>query len=167
MEKKGTGTSEGRDSILELPGRLVLFGFPPAPVAVSAIPRSLWWRGIRALGFFGGGVALAAGGSLVPPHAPWVLGALGIGGYLGIRKWEERISVLSLQGLCPKCGKKIQLRKGTPLRQSVSLSCDGCLHNLELEVEPSEPSPPETPGPGKGPAGSLPRRGGSHPPVEE
>jgi hypothetical protein len=160
MEKKAAGTSEARDSILELSGRLLLFGFPPSPVAVKAIPRSPWWRGIRALGFIGGGVALAVGGSLVPPHAPWVLGALGIGGYLGIRKWGERISILSLRGLCPKCGRGIELREGTPLRQTLSLSCEGCLHNLELVIVPFETSPPGARVSGSGLPGHPSRTGG-------
>lgn len=160
MRTKAVERSREPDSTVELRGRLILFGFPSTPVSVEAIPRSPWWRGIRAFGFFGSGVALAAVGSLVPPHAPWVLGALGVGGYLGIRRWKERLSILSLRGHCPKCGKGIELGEGTPLRPTVSLSCDGCLHNLELRVMASDTEPPEAPEPE--PPGPPPHRRGRH-----
>jgi len=66
-------------------GTISLFGFPSTSARIEALPRSTAWRGLRASAFFGGGLLLAPAVGLVPPHAPWVVAVLGIGGFLGLR----------------------------------------------------------------------------------
>ena len=121
-------------------GTLTLFGFPSTVAELDVLPRTMTWRLSRASVFLGGGLILAPAVGVFPPHAPWFLGALGIGGFLGIRKWRERFTVLSLRGSCPKCGGSLSMRSGTPLRPVMTVSCPGCNHDsrliTELEREP-------------------------------
>ena len=113
-------------------GTLSLFGFPDTPARLEVLPRSAAWRWLRASVFFGGGLLLAPAVGLVPPHAPWVAAALGIGGIMGIRKWRERFTILSLQGTCPRCGGALSLASGTPLRPVMTVPCGGCNHESRL-----------------------------------
>jgi hypothetical protein len=113
-------------------GTVSLFGFPDTPGRLEVLPRSTAWRSLRAAAFFGGGLLLAPAVGLVPPHAPWVVAALGIGGFLGLRKWKERFTILSFQGTCPKCGGALSLAPGTPLRPIMTVPCHGCNHDSRL-----------------------------------
>lgn len=115
-------------------GTLSLFGFPGTPARLEVLPRSTGWRFLRAAGFIGGGLVLAPAVGLVPPHAPWVLAAVGLGGFLGIRKWRERYTILSFQGLCPKCGGTLFVASGTPLRPVMTIPCAECHHDPRLTV---------------------------------
>jgi hypothetical protein len=156
MARKSVDTGEGMAASLELHGTLALFGFPPERAVVHVIPRNPAWRGVRALGFIGGGILLAPLVGVIPPHAPWIAGALGFGFFFGIRKWRERYTLETLEACCPKCGQPMALRRGTPLRPTHSVPCDGCHHDSQLTVrlpggtpsldtqpESSPPGPPE------------------------
>ncbi len=115
-------------------GTLSLFGFSSTEAALELLPRSRSWRAIRATGFIGGGLVLAPAVGLFPPHAPWATGALVLGSFLGLRKWRERFTILSLQGYCPKCGGPMAIREGTPFREALSVPCEGCNHESRLVV---------------------------------
>ena len=128
-------SKEGRGEVLELQGTLRLFGFPPKEATLEALSRGLVWRGFRAFVFIGGGLLLAPLVGLVPPHAPWIVGSLGLGGFLGIRKWRERFTLLGFQGMCPGCGQPLHLKPGSPLRSRMSAPCEGCHHDSRLLVE--------------------------------
>jgi len=116
-------------------GTISLFGFPSTPAHLDVRSRSKSWRVSWCSVFMGGGVLLAPVVGLVPPHAPWMMGALGIGGFLGLRKWRERFTVLAFQGFCPKCGGPLSLPSGTPLRPVMTLPCSGCNHDSRLMVD--------------------------------
>ena len=122
-------------------GTISLFGFPSPPAQLEVRSRSTTWRVWWCSAFMGGGVLLALVVGLVPPHAPWMLGALGIGAFLGVRKWREQFTVLALRGLCPKCRGPLSLSSGTPLRAVMTLPCSGCNHDsrllVDLQQEPS------------------------------
>jgi hypothetical protein len=113
-------------------GTLSLFGFPSTVAQLEVLPRSTRWRAFRATLFMGGALVLAPLVGLVPPHAPWVVGVVGIGSFMGVRKWRERFTVLSLRGKCPKCGGAVFLPEGTPLRRVMTVSCEGCNHDSSL-----------------------------------
>ena len=113
-------------------GTLSLFGFPSTPAHLEVLPRSTSWRSLRAGGFFGGSLLLAPLVGLVPPHAPWVVAVLATGTLLGIRKWRERFTILSLRGKCPKCGGELSLASGTPLKAMMTVPCPGCNHDPRL-----------------------------------
>ena len=113
-------------------GTLSLFGFPDTTAEMEVLPRSLGWRLSRAAAFIGGGLILAPVLGVVPPHAPWAVAALGIGGFFGVRKWREEFTILSFLGSCPKCGGTLAMKKGTPLKRVMTVSCPGCNHDSRL-----------------------------------
>lgn len=115
-------------------GSLSLFGFPSTPARAVVIPRSRGWRAIRSGGFLTGGLALAPLVGMVPPHAPWAAGALGVGAILGIRKWQERLTLVSFTGQCPRCGGPFSLKEGIALRSGMAVPCDGCHHDSILSL---------------------------------
>ena len=115
-------------------GTLSLFGFANTEAVLELLPRSRNWRAVRATVFFGGGLVLAPAVGLFPPHAPWATGALVLGTVLGLRKWREHFTILSLRALCPKCGGPMAIRKGTPFRNTISVPCEGCNHESRLVV---------------------------------
>lgn len=115
-------------------GTLSLFGFPSTDAEVGVLSRTSSWRRLRAGGYFTAGLVLAPVVGMVPPHAPWALGALGMGGFLGMRKLRERFTVVSFRGECPKCGGDLPLTPGIPLRVEMSVPCEGCHHDSRLSV---------------------------------
>ncbi|MBT8398356.1 MAG: hypothetical protein KJN92_15385 [Gemmatimonadetes bacterium] len=117
-----------------------MFGFPSTTAEIEALPRSIGWRLSRAAAFIGGGLLLAPAVGVVPPHAPWVVAALGIGGFLGIRKWRERFTILSFLGSCPKCGAALAIKRGTPLKKVITVPCPGCNHDSTLTSDLSRES---------------------------
>jgi hypothetical protein len=156
MKIKTDETGEEEASSVALSGTVTLFGFPPGKALIHAVPRTRAWRGARALAFALGGILLAPVVGVVPPHAPWVAGALGFGFFFGVRKWRERFTLESLHARCPKCGGPLVLPPGTPLRPTHSVPCDGCHHDSQLNVQPPHDAP--FPGPSQnsrdaGPAG--------------
>lgn len=115
-------------------GLLILFGFPSTRAHLEVLPRSTFWRASWTAAFAGGGLLLAPAVGLIPPHAPWAVGALGIGGVLAIRKWKERFTILSFSGACPKCGEPLSIRSGTALRAEMTVPCEACNHDSRLTV---------------------------------
>jgi hypothetical protein len=113
-------------------GTIFLFGFPETQAELEVLPRSTGWRLFRGTVFLAGGLILAPVVGLIPPHAPWVVAALGIGGIMGFRKWREHFTLLSFRGTCPKCGGDLSLRHGTPLRPVMTVPCPGCNHDSRL-----------------------------------
>ncbi|MFC1575889.1 hypothetical protein ACFL5A_04530 [Gemmatimonadota bacterium] len=136
------GRAESTGQSVQLQGRIDLFGYSSTEAALEALPRSLAWRGARALAFGGGGLVLAPVVGVIPPHAPWVVVALGLGGFFGLRKWRERFTILTLQGACPRCGGKLSIPGGTPLRVVMSLPCEGCHHDSRMELFLPSSGPP-------------------------
>ena len=136
-----TRASMGRGGpILQLSGTLSLFGFPPVEASLKVVPRSVAWRGALASAYVGGGLLLAPILGMVPPHAPWAVGVLVCGGFLGVRKWRERFTLLSLDGACPKCGGKVSIPSRVPLKSGISVPCEGCHHDSRLLVTIPAPS---------------------------
>jgi len=142
-------TDPGTPALTELRGTLDLFGFSPGTALVRVHPRTPVWRGIRAAIFLGGGLILAPLVGMIPPHAPWVAGVVGFGGWLGVRKWKEHFTLESLLGNCPRCSEPLSVRAGIPLRQGMSVPCDHCHHEPRLTV--ALPSASEAAHPSSGP----------------
>ena len=110
-----------------------LFGFDPSPLRVTILPRSRGWRVGGAARTFGVFVVVAPFVAIFPPHAVWPIGALLTGGFLARRRYVERFTLTSLEGLCPKCGKGYSV-KATRLRTPHALPCDGCHHESRLSL---------------------------------
>ena len=113
-------------------GTLSLFGYPSTEAHLDVRPRSAGWRASRASLFAGGGLVLAPFLGLLPPHAPWAVAALGIGGVLGLRKWRERFTLLGFQGRCPRCGSELELEAGIPVKSVMTVPCKECNHDSKL-----------------------------------
>jgi hypothetical protein len=136
-----TRESMGQDGpLLQLSGTLLLFGFPPAEASLKVVPRSLAWRGALASAYVGGGLLLAPVLGMVPPHAPWAAGVLVCGGFLGVRKWRERFTLVCLDGICPKCAGGVSIPSHVPLKSGISVPCEGCHHDSRLLVTMPLPS---------------------------
>lgn len=119
----------------EIPARLVLFGFQPTAGTAHVLYRTRSWRATRALLAAGLALGLAPLFFLIPPHVPWVLAALGTGGYLARKYWTEHYTLRSFRGACPKCRAEQVVDGPVKLRMPHVLSCMGCQHELWLEPE--------------------------------
>ena len=131
--------SEGRleDASLGtvIPAGITLFGFEPAVATVRIEARSRIWRLRRTLLAFGMGLVIAPFVALVPPHAPWAIGALALGALAARRRWTEHHSLLAVDGSCPGCGDRITLGSVGRLRHPHPLTCESCHHELALDVK--------------------------------
>jgi len=114
--------------------RVVLFGYPDTEAVARVHDRDALWRGSRAAVLLGVGVLLAPVVALVPPHAPWAIGALGVGAILARKKWRERRTLVELEGICPRCESPLRVERPTRMRDPHTFSCNTCHHEMELEV---------------------------------
>ena len=108
-----------------------MFGFPATSVELSVRRRPVGWRvggAARTLAIF---VVVAPFVAIVPPHAPWAIGALATGLILARRRWSERFTLERIQGVCPKCGEPLAVKAGR-LRSPHPVSCEVCHHQTEL-----------------------------------
>ncbi len=121
-----------------------LFGFPPATVQVSIRRRTLSWRVAGAARTMAGSLVITLVVVFVPPHAPWVIGALATGVFLARRRWRERFTLERVEGPCPKCGTPLRVKAGR-LRVGHPMSCEVCHHESSLRIPESlleeRPSP--------------------------
>lgn len=130
----GNGASpNGRPDRMRVRAEAVLFGFEPTEVEVSVRRRPLRWRAIGAAQRMAVGLVLAPFVAVVPPHAPWLLGALGGGFLLARRRWIERLTVERVEGPCPKCGASLGVKVGR-LRSPHPVACESCHHQCSLRL---------------------------------
>jgi hypothetical protein len=73
--------------------------------------------------------------ALLPPHAPWPIGALGMGAILSRRRFAEECTLVSLEGDCPKCGQTVTSKR-TRLRTPHAITCESCHHQATLKIPP-------------------------------
>lgn len=125
---------------LSLEARLSVFGSDSGPARVKLLPRDDRWRMMAAARWGIAGLVAAPLVVLIPPHVPWALGALGGGGFMGLRRWKERVTLTALEGACPRCGMALALDRPTRLREPHMLSCPGCQHEVRLTLESGPPS---------------------------
>jgi len=126
----GSGSADAGGPV-SVQAEAIVFGFPPAPVALSVLRRASSWRiggAARTLAIF---VVAAPFAALVPPHAPWAIGALGLGGILASRRLKERFTLLGVEGACPKCAEPLAVKAGR-LRSPHPVSCEACHHQAAL-----------------------------------
>lgn len=119
---------------LRVEGEAVLFGFPSTKAVLTIRPRAASWRASGAALRMAGFTALAGLVAIVPPHAPWFIGALGGGAILARRRWIERYTLEAVNGTCPKCGASLCVKRGR-LRTPHPAPCEGCHHESSLRFE--------------------------------
>lgn len=115
-------------------GEAVLFGFDSTAALLSVRARSTSWRASGAALIMGGFTLLAGVVAILPPHAPWLIGALVGGVLLARRRWIERHTLESVEGTCPKCGAPLAV-KPSRLRTPHPVPCDRCHHEAALRFD--------------------------------
>ncbi len=131
-EQPASMTEEGT----QVPASITLFGFDPVSGTARVTPRTGQWRLTRALMAFGIALVTAPFLALVPPHAPWALGALAVGAVMARRRWLERHSLRAVEGICPRCQCEVSLPRAARLRHPHPLTCESCHHELAVVVDP-------------------------------
>ena len=114
-------------------GEAVLFGFPTQRAVMTIRKRPFGWRAggaARTMAIF---VPIAVVVMIVPPHAPWALGALATGAILARRRWLERFTLEDVRATCPKCGAKLEVKPGR-LKTPHPVNCEACQHQTSLVV---------------------------------
>ena len=129
------GPLDGEKRIVTGEAKALLFGFPPSRVEVRIRPRAPGWRATRAAQMLGIFLVITPVAALVPPHAPWGIGALITGLLLARKRWSERFTLEWIAGLCPKCGEELEVKSGR-LKEPHPLSCDTCHHQSSLKIAP-------------------------------
>ena len=82
--------------------RLTVKGGAPTSGTAKVLARSRGERAVRAMK--GAGLCLLALPLVViPPHFPWLLGALTAALVMGIVRWRDADSLLELDAPCPSC----------------------------------------------------------------
>ena len=120
---------------VSVPARITIFGFDDVPADARIEGRSVGWRARRAAIALAAGLIVAPLVALVPPHAPWALGALGIGLLTARRRWAEEHTLHFLEGACPRCGEGITLSRPARLRHPHAASCPSCQYELAISVD--------------------------------
>lgn len=110
-----------------------LFGFDPTPAHARIAARSRAWRVGGAARTFGLFAVIAPFVAIIPPHAVWLIGALGTGAFLARRRFIEKFTLLSVDGSCPKCGASLDTKPGR-LKKPHPLPCDACHHESTLRL---------------------------------
>ncbi len=118
-----------------VPARITLFGFGVVPANARIEARSVGWRVRRASIALAAGLIVAPAVFLVPPHAPWALGALGIGLVTARRRWAEAHTLHFFEGACPRCGERVSISRPVRLRHPHAVSCPSCHYELALSVD--------------------------------
>jgi hypothetical protein len=119
----------------EITGRIEAFGFEPTIARLDVIERPPSWRITRALLSAIIGLGAAPVVMFVPPHVPWALGSIILGAWFARRFAMETRTLVSLEGVCPKCRGEIRVTSAVPLRRPHELSCATCLQGLLLQTE--------------------------------
>lgn len=122
------------DSTLQ-PARISLFGHPPTRAMAVLLHRSGRSRLLRALAALAMGAVVVPLVALVPPHAPWAIGAFVLT-LLAVRAaFRERWTLVGVEGCCPRCGEAIEVGGRSRLRDPHPLSCRTCRHEPTLTLE--------------------------------
>lgn len=120
----------------------VVFGFPPTGVLARVRRRPRSWRltgAVQRLAIF---LVVAPVVTVVPPHAPWLIGALVAGGVLARRRWSERYTLEAVKGVCPKCGAGLSVKRGR-LKMPHPVPCEACHHEVSLRLSEEALGPEE------------------------
>ncbi len=120
---------------VSVPARITLFGFDPVDATARIEARSAGWRARRASMALAAGLIMAPLLAVVPPHAPWVVVAVGIGLLTAGRRWAEAHTIHFLDGACPRCGEGISISRPARLSRPHAISCLSCRYELMVSVD--------------------------------
>ena len=128
-------SDESSPAGVSVPARITLFGFDDVPADAANRDAK---RGVESAArgdSTSRGLIAAPLAALVPPHAPWALGALGIALLTARRRWAEEHTLHFLEGACPRCGEGITLSRPARLRHPHATSCPSCQYELAISVD--------------------------------
>ena len=120
----------------EVPVQLRFSGTDPAPGYARIAERSQRWRttgALRQLALWWGLMLLVV---WIPPHLPWALIALAVGTIRAYGRYSEQRTLVSLRGICPKCGNEQEFTGGVPLKNAHTVTCAACRWELKVDVPP-------------------------------
>ena len=127
--------SENNDAgRVALNGRLEVFGADARPARLEVTPRPTGKRATRAAATGAATLVIAAGVALLPPHAPWLLAALAIGGWRTVREWRGEYQLHAFEGSCPRCGEPLKLEERY-ITPPMLLPCYSCHAQVQLTIE--------------------------------
>ena len=75
--------------------------------------------------------------AIIPPHIPWVIVVVGLAAYRAYGRLNERATLLSLHGPCPKCGTEQDFTELGRMHFPHKVTCANCRWDLTLEPAPS------------------------------
>jgi len=108
-DSQGASAPPSSSPGVAVPAHVTLFGLDVVPADARIEARSTGWRARRTAIALAAGLIAAPAAALVPPHAPWALGALGISLLTARRRWAEEHTLHSLEGVCLRCGEGISV----------------------------------------------------------
>jgi hypothetical protein len=115
------------------PVHMILRAYPPAPARVGLLYRPVPLRLLRA------GLVLALLwipapiSFVVPPHYPWPVLLVGGGAWFAYRITRP-FQVRWFIGMCPRCGRELQLPRGTPIDLPFAIACCHCHFQSVLQT---------------------------------
>lgn len=115
---------------------LRLSGHEPVPARLDVVHRARRTRMVGGLLSLLGFWALAPLVALLPPHVPWLLGALAAGVYFGYKQWNGEYEVRAFAGECPRCRAALAIAPGTRIRLPHRIDCFHCHHEPSLQLAP-------------------------------
>ena len=118
-----------------MPAQITLFGFDLVRTTARVEARSVGWRARRTALALAAGLIVAPAVALVPPHAPWAIGALGISLLVARQRWAEEYTLYSFAGVCPRCEERVSLSRPVRLRRPHQISCPSCHYELAISVD--------------------------------
>lgn len=104
-----------------------------AEACARIVPRADAWRRREALKQLAWWVLLPLA-ALIPPHIPWVLLVLIVPAMRAWGKFNERATLLSLHGPCPRCGTEQEYRELGRIKPGHRVTCASCRWDLRLEI---------------------------------
>lgn len=126
------------------PVQMVLCAYPPAPARVGLVYQRAPGRALKAvvsLIFFW---TIAPFSFIIPPHYPFPVLCVCVGGYLAHMFWRGRYRVRWFVGQCPRCGAHLRMQLGERISLPHTVPCVACHFEPMLEVaSPEEARPPE------------------------
>jgi hypothetical protein len=119
---------------VRLEARLTVFGSEPGSALLEVTPRPRARRATRAAGTAAATLVVAAAVALLPPHLPWLLAALAVGGWRTRGEWRGEYELHGFEGSCPRCGEPLRVveRYITPPLQ---VPCFACHAQVQLTLE--------------------------------
>jgi len=117
----------------EVPARLVFAGGQWSEARARVIERTPAWRRSSALMQLGWWLLVPIV-VWIPPHIPWVLLVLAVGGMRALNRFREFRTLVSLRGPCPKCGTEQEYREVGRMKQPHTVHCANCKWELQVQV---------------------------------